>query len=86
MNLSHLKFHSRHCIAADLGIFTRKIRLLLSIIRVHKPTLIGLCCNGQTCSSLTGRTSGLPYVQLVGDVILGGDCTYKSAEPIRGID
>jgi hypothetical protein len=30
---------------------------------VHEPTLIGLCCNGQTCSSLTGRTSGLPYVQ-----------------------
>jgi hypothetical protein len=48
----------------DPGILIRNIRPLLSIVCVHEPTLIGLCCNGQTFSSLTGRTSGLPYVQL----------------------
>jgi len=65
MNLIHLKFHSRHCMAPGPGMLIRKIRHLLSIVFVHEPTLIWLCCNGQTCSSLTGKTSGLPYVQLI---------------------
>ena len=29
-----------------------------------------LCLNGQTSSSLTGRTSGLPKIELVDDALL----------------
>ena len=58
------------------------IPLLPSIVSVHELTLIGLCCNGQTCSSLTGRTSGLPYVQLGARlVVVHGETIVEPVAP-----
>ena len=64
MNLLHLKSHFRHCQAIHPEILALKIPPLLCTACVHEQILIGLCCNGQTCSSLTGKTSGLPKFEL----------------------